>query len=181
MQRRLKQMQMKTKFLLLTALAVIAGLPGYSQEKSSKERKEEKKLAVQQQVDSLMNAREYVFTGENAYPTGYRTVTLTGRQNQVKFHPEMIESDMPYFGKANSNVAYASSSGGGLKFSGKPEEYTFEKKKKNYQVGMVVREPGDSYRISLVVQFSGDASLTIISNNRSPISYNGYISGPEAK
>lgn len=172
---------MISRFLLYLILAACCGLTAFSQEKSSKEKKEEKKLAVQQQVDSLMNAREYVFTGENAYPTGYRTVNLTGRQNQVKFHPEMIESDMPYFGKANSNVAYAGSSGGGLKFTGKPEEYTFEKKKKNYQVGMVVREPGDSYRITLVVQFSGDASLTIISNNRSPISYNGYISGPGVK
>jgi hypothetical protein len=174
-------MQMKTKFLLLTALVACSLTTVFSQEKSSKEKKEEEKLAVQQQVEALMNAREYVFTGQNAYPTGYRTVNLAGRQNFVKFHPEMIESDMPYFGKASSNVAYSSTSDGGLKFEGKPDEYTFAKKKKDYQVGMVVKETGESYRITLIVQFSGSATLTIISNNRSPISYNGYVSGPEVK
>jgi hypothetical protein len=97
----------------------------------------------------------------------------------VKFHPDLIEGDMPYFGKASSNVAYSSSSEGGLKFEGKPEDYTIEKKKKNYQINANVKEPGDSYRITLVVDFSGNATLTIITNNRSPISYNGYIKAPE--
>lgn len=44
-----------------------------------------------------------------------------------------------------------------------------------------VKESGDSYRITLVVQFSGSSTLTIISGNRSPISYNGYISAPATK
>jgi hypothetical protein len=172
---------MKMKFLLLLVFAACFGITASSQEKSSKEKKEEEKLAVQQKVDTLLNAREYVFEGDIAYPTGYRSVNLSGRQNSVKFHPERIESDMPYFGKASSNVAYGSSSDGGLKFEGKPEEYTFAKKKKNYQVAMVVKGTGDSYHITLVVDFSGNTTLTIISNNRSPISYSGYISAPAAK
>jgi hypothetical protein len=172
---------MKTKILLLLVLFACIGTNGYSQEKSKKELKEEKKLAVQKQTEALIDAKEFVFTGSDAYPTGYRSVNLTSRQNFVKFHPELIESDMPYFGRANSNVAYASSSGGGLKFTGKPEEYTFDKKEKNYQISATVKETGDTYRITLIVQFSGSATLTIISNNRSPISYNGYISAPAAK
>jgi hypothetical protein len=172
---------MKTKFLLLMILLAGAGVKGYSQEKSSKEKKEEEKLALQQQVEAILTAREFVFTGVDAYPTGYKTVSLTGRPNYVKFHPELIESDMPYFGKAGSSAAYASSSDGGLKFQGKPEEYTFTKKKKNYQIGMVVKVPGDNYRITLVVQFSGSTTLTIISNSKSPISYNGYLSAPAPK
>ncbi len=157
------------------------GIKSYSQEKSTKQAKEEQKIAAQMQVEALLNSKEYVFTGLDAYPTGYRPVSLTGRQNFVIFHPGEIESDMPYFGRANSSAAYAGTSDGGLKFKGKPEEYTFEKRKKNYLISTVVKETGDAYDITLVVQFSGSATLTIISNNRSPISYNGYVSAPETK
>jgi hypothetical protein len=171
---------MKSKTLLLLILFGCIGIGSYSHEKSSRQIKEEQKLAAQQQTEALLNAKEYVFIGLDAYPTGYRTVSLSGRQNFVKFHPELIESDMPYFGRANSSAAYASSSEGGLKFTGKPEEYTFSKKKKNYQISTVVQESGDSYNITLIVQFSGSATLTIISSDRSPISYNGYITPPVA-
>jgi hypothetical protein len=169
---------MKTKSLLLMALLSCIGISGYSQEKSPKQAKEEQKLAAQQLTEALLNAREFVFIGLDAYPTGYRTVSLTGRQNFVKFHPELIESDMPYFGKGNSSAAYASSSDGGLKFKGKPENYKSDKKKKNFQVSTTVKEPGESYDITLIVQFSGSATLTIICSSRSPISYNGYIQPP---
>jgi len=171
---------MKSKTLLLLILFGGIGISGYSQEKTSKQTKEEQKLAAQQQTEALLNAREYVFIGLDAYPTGYRTVSLSGRQNFVKFHPELIESDMPYFGRGNSSAAYASTSDAGLKFTGKPEEYKFDKKKKNYQISTLVKESGEAYNITLIVQFSGSATLTIICNSRSPISYNGYITPPVA-
>jgi len=172
---------MKAKILLLLILFGCMGISSYSQEKTSKQIKEEQKLAAQQQTETLLNSKEYVFIGLDAYPTGYRTVNLASRQNFVKFHPELIESDMPYFGRANSSAAYASTSDGGLKFKGKPEEYKFDARTKNYQISTVVRESGEVYNITLIVQFSGSATLTIICNSRSPISYNGYISAPAAK
>lgn len=85
---------MKSKSLLLLILIIGIGISSYSQEKSSKQTKEEQKLAAQQQTKTLLNAKEYVFVGLDAYPSGYRTVSLSGRQNFVKFHPELIESDM---------------------------------------------------------------------------------------
>jgi hypothetical protein len=172
---------MKTSYFVLFVLVVCSGFPVYSQEMSAKEKKEADKKAAQEQVEAVLNAREYVFTGTTAYPTGYRSVNLTTRQNFVKFHPDKVESDMPYFGKAGSSAAYSSHSDGGLKFEGKPEDYTFAKKKKNYLVDMVVREAGESYHITLTVQFSGSTTMTIISNDRSPISYDGYLSAPVAK
>ena len=169
---------MKSGSLLLMALFTCMGISCYSQEKTSKQTKEEQKLAAERQTEVLLNAKEYVFIGLDAYPTGYRTVSLTSRQNFVKFHPELIESDMPYFGRGDGSAAYGSTSDAGLKFTGKPEEYTFSKKKKNYQITAKVKEPGVSYDITLIVQFSGSATLTIISSGRSPISYNGYITPP---
>jgi hypothetical protein len=171
---------MKTKLLLILVLTALTGIIGFSQEKSARQAKEEQKLATQQQTEALLNAKEFVFIGTDAYPTGYRTVNLTSRPNFVKFHPELIESDMPYFGRGNSSAAYASTSDAGLKFKGKSEEYKFDKKKKNYLITTKVRESGEAYSIMLTVQFSGSATLTINCFSRSPITYNGYITPPLA-
>ncbi len=176
--RNLKLLTMNTKLLLIFILFLSVGINAFSQEVSSKEAKEAQKLEVQKQIEELLNSKEFVFVGTDAYPTGYRTVSLTSRPNFVKFHPDLIDSDMPYFGRANSSVAYASTSDAGLKFKGKPDDYTIEKKKKNYQLSAAVKEAGDYYKITLVVQFSGSSTLTIISGNRSPISYNGYVGKP---
>ena len=86
----------------------------------------------------------------------------------------MIESEMPFFGKAYSGIGYGGDTG--VKFKGKPEEFTVVKKAKNYQIDAVVKGTADNFRISLSVGFEGSATLSIISNNRSTISYQGEIS-----
>jgi hypothetical protein len=84
---------------------------------------------------------------------------------------------MPYFGRAYSGAGYGGDAG--LKFAGKPEKYTVVKEKKNYQINVEVKSDNDTYKLSLSIGFEGSATLTVISNNRSTISYNGDISAPE--
>ena len=168
---------MKTKILILLALVSLIVVTAFAQEKSKKQIKEEKKIEKQRQVEAMINAREFVFTGRTAMPSGYKSVSLTTTTNYVKFHPELIESYMPYYGRAYSGVGYGGDSG--LKFEGKPEEYTFTKGKKNYQVNATVKGERDTFSLSLTVSFEGSASLLINSNNRSSISYSGEITLPE--
>jgi hypothetical protein len=164
---------MKTKIAILGILFSFSMTSGFSQEKSRKEIKAERKLEQQKQTEAMMNAKEFVFIGKTAMPQGGRSVNLTTNSNYVKFHPDRIESDMPFYGRAYS--------GGdtGMEFDGKPEEYTITKAKKNYQIEAVVKGEHDTYKILLSVGFEGSASLSIISNNRSSISYSGDISAPE--
>lgn len=149
----------------------------FAQEKSRKQIKEEKKIEKQKQVEVLINAKEFVFVARTALPTGYRTVNLTSGSYTVKFHPDMIDSFLPFYGRAYSGVGYNNENG--LKFKGKPEEFTIQKKAKNYQVNAVVKGESDVYRISMTVSSEGNSSLSINSNNRSTISYYGSISAPE--
>jgi hypothetical protein len=95
----------------------------------------------------------------------------------VKFHPDLIRSDMPYFGRVTGSVPYGG--GGGMKFEGKPEGYTVAAKKQGYQVNAVVKGENDTYRLSLSVSSEGSTSLAITSNNRSVITYSGEISAAE--
>jgi hypothetical protein len=155
-------------FLLATAV--------FSQEKSRSTSKEERKIEKQKQIEAMVNAREFVFIGRTALPQGFRSMDLTTNPNFVKFHPDLIESNMPFYGNAYSGIGYGGDSG--LRFTGKPENFTVAKDKKNYQVDATVRGENDNFRLILSISFEGSATLSIISNNRSTISYNGEISAP---
>jgi hypothetical protein len=168
---------MKTKAFFLVALFAFILVNGFAQEAAKKPTKAELKAEKQKQIEGMVDAKEFVFVGRTALPTGYKSVNLTTNTNYVKFYPDTIDSYMPYFGRAYSNVGYGGDTG--LKFVGKADEYTVTKGKKNYQVNAVVKTNKDTFRISLSVGFDGNASMTINSNNRSPISYNGDISATE--
>jgi len=170
---------MKAKISVLSIILALIVTTGFAQEKSKKQIKEEKKIEKQKQIDSLVNAKTFVFIGRRAMPTGYKSVDLTTNTNFVKYQPDMIDSYMPFYGRAYSGVGYGGDEG--LKFTGKPEEFTVTKGKKSYQVSATVKGEKDTFRLSLSVSFEGSASLTITSNNRSVISYSGEIIAPEVK
>jgi hypothetical protein len=50
---------------------------GFSQEKTKKELKEERKLEKQKEVAALVDAREFVFVARTTLPTGMKAVDLT--------------------------------------------------------------------------------------------------------
>jgi hypothetical protein len=167
---------MMWKISILFLLFSLAIINSYSQE-SRKELKERQKIENQKKTEALVNTKEFVFTARTALPQGGRSVNLTTRSNFMKFHPDLIESEMPYYGRAYSGAGYGGDSG--LKFAGKPEKYTVVKEMKYYQIHAEVKSDNDTYKISLSVGFEGSTSLTVISNNRSTISYQGDITAPE--
>jgi len=164
---------MKIKITYLFILFSVFQVMLFSQEKSKKELKAERKLEQQKLTDSLMNAREFVFTARRAIPQGFSAIDLTTNPNYVWFLPDSIISDMPFFGQGYSGIGYGGDKG--LEFSGKPDEYSFTREKKNYQVKAVVKTGHDTFQLFLTVGFEGSATLSINSMNRSPISYNGEI------
>ena len=168
---------MKTRFSASLLILTLVISNGFSQEKTKKELKEEKKIEKQKQIETMVNDTDFVFVARTALPTGMRSVNLATNPNYVKFKPDLIDSYMPYFGRAYSSVGYGNDTG--LKFTGKPEEFKITKTKKAFQINTVVSSPSDKFSLSLSVGFEGSSSLTITSNNRSTISYQGEISAPE--
>jgi hypothetical protein len=168
---------MKTRISILVLILSMVMTTGFSQDKTRRESKEQKKLEKQKQIEAMVNAKEFVFIARIAMPSGMRSVNLSSNQNYVKFKPDLIDSYMPFFGSAYSGVGYGSDTG--LKFKGKPELFTVERTKKAFQIDAVVKGETDNFRLSLSVGFEGSASLVISSNNRSTISYDGEISAPE--
>lgn len=170
---------MKRKFnfslvSLLTLTFIVFSLTNtLAQEKSKKQLKEEKKLEQQKQTTILVESKEFVFIAETVMPQSGRTRTLTTNDYTVEFHPDFIKSDLPFFGRAYSGVGYGGDDG--MRFEGQPKEFTIEKTKKGHEIKVEVKGANDTYTLLLSVFFDGNANLSINSNNRSPISYNGVI------
>jgi hypothetical protein len=168
---------MKLRFFILFIILLLSTPYIYSQDRNNKGTKEERRLEKQKQVDKMINDKEFVFVPRTALPAGMSVVNLSPNQNSIKFHPDFIDSFMPFFGRAYNVEGYGRDTG--LQFSGKPDKFTIEKKGKMYQINVVVKEVNDMFSLFLSVGVDGFASLSVSSNNRSPISFEGEISAPE--
>jgi hypothetical protein len=169
---------MKTKISLFMFLITLIVTTTFSQEKSKKEIKEEEKLQKQIQVEALVNSKDFVFVARYAMPMGSSQVNLSSNPNYVRFSPDLMDGYMPFFGTATS-AAIGLGGDNTIKFKDKPESFNIQKTKKNFQIDAKVKGENDVYRLSLTVSFEGSTSLSIISNNRSTISYQGEIFPPE--
>jgi hypothetical protein len=168
---------MKSKISLLAVLYLLIGTTAYSQEKSKKELKEEEKLQKQTQIEALVNSKDFVFKARWATPMGAGQIDLTTNPNYIKFNPDLMDGYMPYFGTVTTGIGMGSDAA--IKFKDKPETFNIEKKKKNFQIDARVKGENDTYRLSLSVSFEGSTSLSVTSNNRGTISYQGEIFPPE--
>jgi hypothetical protein len=164
---------MKGRAFALAFVFLAAGIISFGQEKTKKELKAEKKLEARKQVEALVTSKQFKFVGRTALPTGMRSVNLSSNPNFMKFSPELIESEMPFFGRAYSATGYGTDTG--VRFKGKPEKFDIEKKEKTFEIEAEVKSTSDNFRISLSVGVEGGASLSITSNSRSTITYQGDI------
>ena len=168
---------MQTKITQLVLVMLLGFFGANAQISDRKAEKEKKRVEREMEIAALVQSKSFVFKGNRAIPTGYKSMDLTTNPNFVRFSPDLIVSEMPFFGRAYS-ISYGGSDSG-LKFEGKPEIYTIQKKRKNYEVEAKIKGTGDSYTINLSISFEGSSTMTISSNNRTSISYNGKISALE--
>ncbi|MEO8253704.1 MAG: DUF4251 domain-containing protein [Flavobacterium sp.] len=149
-------------------------LVGFSQEKTRKQLRAAQKIEKQKEIEKYIDAKEFQFVARNSNAQFFRMVDLTTNPNFVKFKPNFIKSEMPFFGRGFSGLAYGGSDAG-LKFEGEPEKFTVQKNKKEYVIKVSVKGKQDYFDLTLSVSFQGNATLVINSNNRGSISYFGEI------
>ena len=169
---------MKTKTTFIALLLVLVMVSGFAQESSKKEQRERVKMEKRNQVEALINSREFVFSASRALPQSGQSIDLTTNPNRLSFHPDKIMCFMPYFGRAY-HVDYGGDAG--IRFEGKPKEFriTTGKRGKGYEINVKVPAQNDNYQLNLFVSPDGSATLSINCNNRSAISYFGEIGTAE--
>jgi hypothetical protein len=148
-----------------------------AQEKSKKELKAERELQKQKEVQALIDNRSFVFEAQRLTPQGGRLINLDYNMYFLKFNAENTTCDLPFFGRG-FNVGYGGSDGG-IKFEGKPENIKIESKTKSTTIKTTVKGQNDVYNLMFNIFYNGTATLSVNSNNRGPISYDGIVSAPK--
>lgn len=167
---------MKKRYPAILVVLLFISFTGYSQEVPKKS-KEERKLEIQKQTEELINSGVFQFIGSTAITQRGKSITITSGANSVSFSPDLVKSDLPFFGEAKTASA-GFAGAGGYKFEGKPDEYKFESAKKVNKLKAVVKTGNESYTLNLTINNDGSANLSVFSINRSSMRYNGRIVKP---
>jgi hypothetical protein len=126
----------------------------------------------QSAIETLLTSKNFEFVANTVLPLGQPPKNLVGSDYSVTFSPEMIVSNMPYYGRAYRTLMGRDK---GMRFKGAPENFTVAAEDNNYKAHATVEDENDSYSILLTVEHSGIATLTISSNGRESIEYHGEV------
>ena len=170
-----KIMNLNFSVLLLSFILITSSL--FAQEKTKKQEKEEQRLELQAAIEAIITSKTFNFQPGTAAAQGFRPVGISSEHNYVRFRPDSIVSKLPFFGQTYGSMAFGGDEG--LKFAGVPENFTVTKKKKNIRVNALVKSEVNVHRLILTVRFNGKATLSVSSNNRSPVTFEGWISVDE--
>ncbi len=135
--------------------------------------KKEKQAAKAAEVKKLVDAQNYVFIAQTVLPTGMQVRQITP-DFDLRVAKDSILSYLPYFGRAYT--APIDPSKGGLQFKSKDFEYKVsEAKKGGWNIQIKPKDVNDVQSLQLNIYESGYAYLQVLSVNRQPIAFNGYV------
>ena len=141
---------------------------------SQKSKKEQRDSATAAATRQMVEEQRYHFNAETAYPPKGRMIQLSPGYT-LKVSKDTVECDLPYFGRAYSG-GFGSTSDGGIKFTSVKFDYESKTGKKGgWIITIKPKDDVDAQQLLLNIYDNGTASLNIISQNRQPISYKGYI------
>lgn len=166
---------MKRLILILAGLMLLlSAFPQQAQRKNRKEIRAAKEAVLTIKIDSLIDAHDYTFVARSANPMGWTTIHLTSRYD-LSLKNDSVYVHLPYYGRAYRASFHWNE--GGIQLNEPVEEYNVELKKGIYHISFIAANQNDRYRFRLSVSRSGYASLTVNSNNRQAISFNGILDG----
>lgn len=156
----------KLKTLLL--LILVSAFGGFAMAQDNKD-----ESGKETEVKAMVDAKRYIFKAQSVHPTRGRIVQLNSDYD-LKVSGDTVRSYLPYFGRAYT--APLDGRGGGIDFTSKDFEYNEKARRKGgWDITIKPKDVSDVREINLVVFENGSASLRVTSNNREPISYNGYL------
>ena len=124
------------------------------------------------QVQNAIQSKQFVFKAQTVLPmTGISRQLTT--EYDVKLLGDSVIAYLPYFGRAYS-VTYGER--GGIDFTSTKFDYNIKQRKKGgWDVTIKPNDGKDIQELNFTISENGSATLQVTSNNRQPISFNGYI------
>ena len=135
---------MKTFTILSVFLIFLVFGQVHSQEKTEK---------TNSSIEILLNSKNFKFIANTAIPLSGPTRNLVGSNYSITFTHEMVVSNMPFYGRAYSGMAYGRDKG--MRFKGKPEDFNVVNTAKGFEASASVKGENDTYFISISVGNSG--------------------------
>lgn len=130
-------------------------------------------LSKEDNIKSMVAAHRYVFKAQTVLPSRGRTIQLNSDYD-LRVAGDTLRSYLPYFGRAYS--APIGSRGGGYDFISNEFEYVQQDRRKGgWNIVIRPKDNNDVREMYLTVLENGSATLRIVSNNREPIAYNGFL------
>ncbi len=141
-------------------------------------------------LSSVVEKQEFDFNATKAFPTNYDVINVmnsmpgsTGTRilnldpgNGFNLKKDLLSVALPYFGRA-FNASPGDAINGGLRFESKDFMVKQSTTKKGNTLFVITTlDQKESYVFNLEIFKNGSAFLSVSSNNRQPISYDGNIS-----
>jgi len=127
----------------------------------------------EKEVAQMVEKGEFVFKAQTASPMRGRTVQLTSEYDML-VSADSIRTFLPYFGRAYMAQPYSGE--GGIKITTTDFDYNVaDKNKKRWNVRIEPADKKEVQQLLLSISKNGYASLQVVSTNRDPITFNGYI------
>jgi hypothetical protein len=125
-------------------------------------------------IEKMITAHNYVFKAQTVLPTGAVPNRQLTSDYDLRVSPDTVVSYLPYFGRAYT--APMDPTKGGIQFTSTKFDYKeTQRKKGGWDILIKPHDIQDATQLSLNISETGYASLQVISNNRQPISFSGYI------
>jgi hypothetical protein len=122
---------------------------------------------------ALIDSKTYVFKAQTAMPTGGSSRQLKSDYD-LRVAPDKVICYLPYMG--TSTGAGGFSDGNSLDFTSTDFEYAQTNREKDgWDIVIKPRNVTEPRALQLTVYSNGSASLLALGNNKSNISFNGYI------
>lgn len=142
----------------------------------------------------IVEEKNYVFVATNAMPLNSTdinnimskmaggnnggNISLTGSNYDVQVSSDSLAVYLPYYGRAYS--VSMNNDDNGYRFKSKKFTYeTTKRKKGGWDIQISTKDVRDNVRMTLNISENGYGTLSVISNNKQSISYNGYLTEPK--
>lgn len=144
----------------------------------------------------IVEAKTYTFVARSATPLNTQdvsavmsrmpggmqggTINLDASTYEVRVTPDSVVAYLPYYGR--SYTATIGQTDGGIKFNSKKFTYKSKKGKKHgWDVVVDTKDVNENYRLAFSIGDEGYVTLSLNSNNKQSITYQGYLKENEKK
>lgn len=134
-----------------------------------------------EQLRELVNSREFEIENDWAIPLRLTTINLIGNSNFIRFKGDSVEVFLPYFGVRQSGGGYGAS--GGIEYEGPAKDLSIaeDMAKNNILIKFEGRQGSEHLQFIITLFTKGNASTSVNSSERDPISYWGNLRALPAK